>query len=166
MPFVVLNQTNSSESRGLKGLWFDFGRSTELERDPYRGPQRTRMTQQATATLDTCTALLDAAAQVLRERGYSALSTREVPTVGRSPEPKSLPLRFQAGAGAGAVRVPEWTAAASPARCSTTRRFRSPTSGTGPARFSMTTLPRATCAPCTSSRPPAGPTAKSERWCA
>jgi AcrR family transcriptional regulator len=36
------------------------------------------MPQQATATLDPCTALLDAAAQVLRQRGYSALSTREV----------------------------------------------------------------------------------------
>jgi AcrR family transcriptional regulator len=33
---------------------------------------------QAAATLDTRTAILDAAKQVLRERGYSALSTREV----------------------------------------------------------------------------------------
>jgi AcrR family transcriptional regulator len=36
------------------------------------------MAQHATATLDTRTALLDAAAQVLRARGYAALSTREV----------------------------------------------------------------------------------------
>jgi AcrR family transcriptional regulator len=33
---------------------------------------------QAAATFDTRTAILDAAKQVLRERGYSALSTREV----------------------------------------------------------------------------------------
>lgn len=33
---------------------------------------------QATETLDTRTALLDAAKQVLRERGYASLSTREV----------------------------------------------------------------------------------------
>jgi AcrR family transcriptional regulator len=43
------------------------------------------MAQQATATLDTRTALLDAAAHVLRERGYAALSTREVATVARMP---------------------------------------------------------------------------------
>lgn len=36
------------------------------------------MAQPAAATLDTRTTLLDAAAQVLRERGYAALSTREV----------------------------------------------------------------------------------------
>jgi AcrR family transcriptional regulator len=43
------------------------------------------MAQQATATLDTRTALLDAAAQVLRERGYAALSTREVATAAGVP---------------------------------------------------------------------------------
>lgn len=36
------------------------------------------MAQPAAATVDTRTALLEAAAQVLRERGYAALSTREV----------------------------------------------------------------------------------------
>jgi AcrR family transcriptional regulator len=36
------------------------------------------MAQHATATLDTRSALLEAAAQVLRGRGYAALSTREV----------------------------------------------------------------------------------------
>jgi len=36
------------------------------------------MAHQAAATVDTRTGLLDAAAQVLRERGYAALSTREV----------------------------------------------------------------------------------------
>jgi AcrR family transcriptional regulator len=43
------------------------------------------MAQPATATLDTRTALLEAAAQVLRERGYAALSTREVATVAGMP---------------------------------------------------------------------------------
>lgn len=43
------------------------------------------MAQPATATLDTRTALLDAAAQVLRERGYAALSTREVATAAGVP---------------------------------------------------------------------------------
>jgi len=43
------------------------------------------MAQQAAATVDTRTALLDAAAQVLRERGYAALSTREVATAAGMP---------------------------------------------------------------------------------
>lgn len=40
---------------------------------------------QATATLDTRSALLDAAKQVLRERGYASLSTREVAAAARVP---------------------------------------------------------------------------------
>jgi len=43
------------------------------------------MAQPATATPDTRTALLEAAAQVLRERGYAALSTREVATAAGVP---------------------------------------------------------------------------------
>jgi len=43
------------------------------------------MAQPATATPDTRTALLEAAAQVLRERGYAALSTREVATAAGMP---------------------------------------------------------------------------------
>lgn len=43
------------------------------------------MAQQATAAQDTRTALLDAAVQVLHERGYSALSTREVATAAGVP---------------------------------------------------------------------------------
>lgn len=43
------------------------------------------MAQPAAATLDTRSALLDAAAQVLRERGYAALSTREVAMAAGAP---------------------------------------------------------------------------------
>jgi len=43
------------------------------------------MAQPAAATVDTRTALLEAAAQVLRERGYAALSTREVAALAGMP---------------------------------------------------------------------------------
>ena len=99
---------------------------------------------------ETGTIVLEAAKKVLRQNGYSRLSTRDVAAAAGVPL-SQIHYHFgsKQGHGAGAVRVSQLrNCSIGRPRCSATPRSSFRSNGTGHATISTTTSLPATCASC------------------